>query len=192
MSKDANLKVRAQIKARKPAFRQQDSHKKKRVDTVWRKPRGLHSKIRHNKWSYPKKIQIGYKSPADVRGMHPSGLFPVLVHSVGDLKRVDVKSQGIIIAGDVGDRKRLEIIKAAGAIKILNLKDQNAFVAGIAKCLEERKAAVAAWKAAKAAKAQSKIKTSKEAKEEHKAKLDEKAKRDEEKKEKDKVLTQKS
>ena len=55
------------VKGCKPAFRQQDSHKKKRVEKVWRRPRGLHSKIRHNKWSYPKRIQIGYKSPAEVR-----------------------------------------------------------------------------------------------------------------------------
>mgnify|MGYP001612194463 CR=1 FL=1 len=192
MSKEQLMKIRKALKDRKPAFRQQDSHKKKRVEKVWRRPRGLHSKIRHNKWSYPKRIQIGYKSPAEVRGLHPSGLLPIMVHCVADLKKIDVKTQGALIAGDVGGRKRVDIVKAAGAIRILNFEDTAAFLSEVANEMEGRKSRVADLKAKQAAKSQTKIKTSKEAKEEHKQKLDEKAKKDEEKKEKDKILTQKS
>ena len=191
MDKSKLLKIRAAIKNRKPTFMKQDAHKKKRVEHAWRRPRGLHSKIRHNKWSYHKKIQIGYKSPAAVRGLHPSALAPVLIHSLNQIKGLDPKTHGLIIAGDVGTRSKLDIIKAAGAYTILNLKNPQEYLKEVATDLASRKARVAARKTALAEKSKAKIQTAKEAKQTAKP-VDEETKKDEEKKEKDKILTQKS
>ncbi|MBI4449127.1 50S ribosomal protein L32e [Candidatus Woesearchaeota archaeon] len=180
------LALRAALKTRKPHFARQDSHKKKRVTKAWRRPRGVHSKQRHNKWSYPKRISIGYKSPVEVRGLHPSGLKPVLVHNVLGLKGIDAKTQGIIIASSVGTRKRADIIKNAGAIHILNLKNTTQYLTEVAKSLAERKKAVADRKAKASAKATAKIKTAKE------AKSAAKPTKEQEKAEKDKIITHKS
>lgn len=179
------IAVRAKIKARKPSFTRQDQHKKNEIKrTGWRRPKGLHSKMREGRKGYKIKISIGWKSPALTRGMHPSGLLPVLVHRAKDLDRIDPKTQGAIIASSVGGRKRANILTAAkGKITILNCKDIDGALKGIADAMARRKTQ-AKERAAR-----------KEKKKEAPKTLDKKVEatpktKEEEKKEKDKVLTQ--
>lgn len=114
------LKVRTRQKSKKPEFNFHDSHKKKRLGTSWRKPRGLHNKLRQQVAAKGKLVRVGYGSPKAVRGFHPCGLPEMLVNNVAELE----KAQGAVvrIASGVGMKKRLEIqTKAAEAgIKILN------------------------------------------------------------------------
>ena len=67
------LKLRKEMKARKPVFKRQDYPKKKALGEKWRKAYGIHSK-RGTKFRgagpYP---SIGYSSPAKVRGLTPEG-----------------------------------------------------------------------------------------------------------------------
>jgi len=116
------LRVRARQKAKKPEFNFHDSHKKKRLGTSWRKPRGLHNKLRQQVAAKGKLVRPGFGSPAAVRGFHPSGLPEVLVNNVAEL----TKAQGcaVRIAAAVGMKKRLEIqAKAAEmGLKVLNPK----------------------------------------------------------------------
>ncbi len=116
------LRVRARQKAKKPEFNFHDSHKKKRLGTSWRKPRGLHNKLRQQVAAKGKLVRPGFGSPAAVRGFHPSGLPEALVNNVAEL----TKAQGcaVRIASAVGMKKRLEIqAKAAEmGLKVLNPK----------------------------------------------------------------------
>ncbi len=118
------LELRKKLKSRKPDFLRQDWHKYKRFknDPKWRKPRGLHSKMRRKFKGKPKMPDPGYGSPKAVRGLHPSGYEEVLVYNVKDVEKVDKERQAIRIASTVGTRKRMEIIKKAEelGIKILN------------------------------------------------------------------------
>ena len=179
------LKTRATIKSRKPTFRRQDAHKKNEIkSTGWRRPRGLHSKMRENRRGYRRKISIGWKSPALVRGLHPTGLLPVLVHNVEDLARIDSTTQGAIIGSSVGGRKRMAILTAAkGKLTILNIKDVEKTLAGLTASLADRK------KAAKA-RDERKQKVQKETAKPLDKKVEDAPKtKEEEKKEQDKVLT---
>ncbi len=116
------LRVRARQKAKKPEFNFHDSHKKKRLGTSWRKPRGLHNKLRQQVAAKGKLVRPGFGSPAAVRGFHPSGVPEMLVNNVVEL----TLAQGcaVRIAGAVGMKKRLEIqAKAAEmGLKVLNPK----------------------------------------------------------------------
>jgi large subunit ribosomal protein L32e len=116
------LKVRTRQKSKKPEFNFHDSHKKKRLGTSWRKPRGLHNKLRQQVAAKGKLVRVGYGSPKAVRGFHPCGLPEMLVNNVAELE----KAQGaaVRIASGVGMKKRQEIqTKAAAAgIKVLNPK----------------------------------------------------------------------
>ncbi|OPY53966.1 MAG: 50S ribosomal protein L32e [Methanosaeta sp. PtaU1.Bin112] len=116
------LRVRTRQKSKKPEFNFHDSHKKKRLGTSWRKPRGLHNKLRQQVAAKGKLVRVGYGSPKAVRGFHPCGLPEVLVNNVAELER----AQGSVvrIASGVGMKKRLEIQTKATAsgIKILNPK----------------------------------------------------------------------
>ena len=136
------LTTRATIKRRKPAFIRQDAHKKNETKaTGWRRPRGLHSKMREGRRGYRIKISVGWKSPAAVRGAHPSGLMPLLIHRPADLAAITT-THGAVIASGVGDKKRLEILKAAqgkGTITILNVKDIAGEIAAISARASERK-----------------------------------------------------
>ena len=113
---NALLEIRKAKNARKPEFRHQDSWKQKRLKTnSWRKPRGMHSKIRMCFRGNPKMPSPGYRAPAAVRGLHPSGLTATLVTTP---KQLDLAPEAIIIAAAVGTKKKLEIIKKAAEKKI--------------------------------------------------------------------------
>ena len=116
------LKTRKKQKSKKPTFKRTDSHKKKKLDENWRRPRGLQSKLRKRIASKGAVVQVGYGSPRAVRGLHPSGFEDVLVRNPGDLQSIDPAYQAVRIARTVGVRKRqmMEDIAKNREIKILN------------------------------------------------------------------------
>ncbi len=115
------LELRKRIKKRKPDYKYFGSKNRIKKKGRWRKQRGRTSKIRLKKRGYPRRVEIGYNSPKLVRDMHPSGLFPVLIHNINELKNVDSKTQGIIISSKVGLKKKIEICKKAREMNIVVL-----------------------------------------------------------------------
>jgi large subunit ribosomal protein L32e len=106
----------------KPAFNRQDYHKKKRVPTSWRRPRGKLSKQRRGVKGKGDTVEAGFRTPKAVRGRHPSGFEEVRVHNVDDLEGVDGDSEAVRIASKVGGRKRERIEEVAEdrEIRVLN------------------------------------------------------------------------
>ncbi|MBS3761407.1 50S ribosomal protein L32e [Halodesulfurarchaeum sp.] len=106
----------------KPAFNQQDHHMKKRVSKSWRKPRGDLSKQRRGIKGKGATVQPGFRTPAAVRGLHPSGFEEVRVHRPADLEDVDPDREAVRIASAVGARKRerIEDVAADREIRVLN------------------------------------------------------------------------
>ena len=122
-SVDRLLKVRTRQKAKKPEFNRHDAHKKKRLGISWRKPRGLHNKLRQQVAAKGRLVRPGFGSPKAVRGYHPSGYKEVLVFNIKDLE----KAEGCVvrIASTVGMKKRKEIMAKASEInlRVLNPKE---------------------------------------------------------------------
>lgn len=116
------LKKRAEIKKRKPKFRRQEWFRYKKLGDKWRKPKGLHSKMRRNLKYRPNCARVGYGSPKIVRDLHPSGFKEVLIHNLNELEKINPKNQAARIAHSVGFRKRENIIERADekGIRILN------------------------------------------------------------------------
>jgi large subunit ribosomal protein L32e len=106
----------------KPKFNRQDHHKKKRVSTSWRRPRGQLSKQRRGIKGKGDTVEAGFRTPTAVRGKHPSGFEEVRVHNVADLEGVDGDREAVRIASKVGARKRERIEEEAEAegIRVLN------------------------------------------------------------------------
>lgn len=66
----------------------------------------------------PALVTIGHRGPKKVRGYHPKGLPEVIVHNVSEIsKLVEKETDGndavIKIASSVGNRKKIDIVKAA-------------------------------------------------------------------------------
>jgi large subunit ribosomal protein L32e len=73
--------------------------------------------MRTHRNGWPKSVNIGYRSPKSVRGLHPSGFEEVIVHNVKDLD--EIKShQAARISHTVGRRKRADIVERAEELKI--------------------------------------------------------------------------
>ncbi len=116
------FKVRKVQKHKKPDFKRTESHKYKRLDSNWRRPRGLQGKQRKHIKAKGALAQVGYGSPAAVKGLHPSGYAEVLVFKVADLDNVNASEEAIRIAAKVGGRKKALIEAKAEelSIKVLN------------------------------------------------------------------------
>ena len=118
------LRLRRTLDNRRPIFGRQARYRYFRIgrDSVWRRPRGLQSKQRRHYGYRPKVVRIGYRSPAAVRGLVPSGFRPILVHTTGDLEGIDLHTQAAVIARTVGTRRRIVLEEAARklGIRVLN------------------------------------------------------------------------
>jgi large subunit ribosomal protein L32e len=87
-------------------------------DDYWRAPKGRHSKMRQNIHGHRAWVAIGYRSPAEVRGLHKSGAVFVRVETLKQLSAIDPKTSIAIIGANVGVRKRYAILKLAIEKKI--------------------------------------------------------------------------
>ena len=103
----------AKKKAKKPEFIRQESWRYKRVDESWRRPRGLDSKMRLKRKGWPASPNIGYRSPKELRGLHPSGYREILVRNLSDLAKADPTCHIVRIAHTVGEKKAIEISSKA-------------------------------------------------------------------------------
>ena len=116
------LSKRNAANRKRPAFKRQNWFRYKRLGQKWRKPRGMHSKMRTRRKYRPPVASISYRGPAAARGLHPSGFAEVVVHRPADLEAIDPRREAARIAATVGDRKR-EVIEARAAelkIRVLN------------------------------------------------------------------------
>lgn len=116
------LRKSQRSKHEKPKFKRQESWRYKRVKENWRRPRGIDSKMRKKVKGWPPSPKVGYRSPKEIRGLHPSGYVEVRVQSVDDVDKIDPKTQAIRIAHTVGAKKRVEISARAEerGIHVLN------------------------------------------------------------------------
>jgi large subunit ribosomal protein L32e len=170
----------------RPKFMTQDSHKKKKVSKRWRRPRGLHSKMRLKLKGYRVCVSVGYRSAKATRYSHKKGLKEIFVQTIKDLEGIDKKKEGIIIKSSVGMRKKLLILKEAQkhGIKILNIVDPAAMVKKVEEAHQQKKLKK------EAAKEPAKAKKGDKAAEKE-APVEEIDKKEADKKEMDKLLTKK-
>jgi large subunit ribosomal protein L32e len=181
MSKESSLKLRKLLKSKKPNFIREDYQKRDCIPMPWRRPRGLHSKMRHRFAGHRALVHPGYGSPKEVFGLHPSGLAPVVVHTLNELSKLDGKTQGAVLGSTLGMPRRIALMTKAKAmgVRVLNVKNVDAEMKKAQDGLAARKEAKAQAAKAKEAKAQEKEKAASKAK---KSELDKKVSEEEQKK----------
>tara|TARA_Y100000310_G_C20690729_1_gene822021 strand:- start:3405 stop:3983 length:579 start_codon:yes stop_codon:yes gene_type:complete len=134
------LELRNAKKAKKPAFKRQDSHKWDRLDERWRQPKGGDSKLRKKRRGKRRHPSMGFSSPRKVKGLNKLGFEEVLVKNVDLLDSIDPKKQ-VVLVGKVGKKKKIEIIKKSEEMKltVVNVKDIKAFIAEVDKKMVDKK-----------------------------------------------------
>lgn len=116
------LAMRNEMNADRPAFKRQEWFRYKKLGDSWRRPKGIHSKMRRGIRRRPPLVRIGYRGPKAVRGLHPSGFEEVLVHTPSELDGLDPKVQAVRVGSTVGFKKRTDIESKADelGIRVLN------------------------------------------------------------------------
>ena len=93
------LELRKKISENRPDFIRPESWRYKRLETTWRKPKGVDNHQRKQKSrGRPGLVKVGYSGPKDSRGLHPSGYTDNLVNNLTDLNKLNPKTDGIRIA----------------------------------------------------------------------------------------------
>ena len=110
------LKIREKLQ-KKRVFSSKKGHWRKCKESSWRAPKGIHNKLKRGKKGKGVIPSGGYRSPTEVRGTTPKGLFPVLVRALKDLE--EIKTENVaILSTKLGKRKREQIRLKAQELKI--------------------------------------------------------------------------
>lgn len=134
------LKIKKTLKRKKPKFRRIEKHKHSALPDNWRKPKGHHSKIRRGlKWEL-KMPKIGRKTPKLLKNFDKYGREIIMIKNADDLKNLNEKKIGVVIAG-LGLKKKLIIANKAKDknLKFLNFKPENIIKKAQEKLSKEKK-----------------------------------------------------
>ena len=108
------LEARRQVSENRPKFIRPESWRYKRLQTNWRKPKGIdHHQRKQKSRGRPGLVKVGYGGPRDAKGLHPSGFTDNLVFNISDLEKLDPKKDGVRFGHSVGTKKRKEIVVKA-------------------------------------------------------------------------------
>jgi len=108
------LETREKVSSKRPEFKRPESWRYKRLQTGWRKPKGVDNHQRKQKSrGRPGIVKIGFGGPKVARGLHPSGFTDNLVFNVNDLEKLNPKTDGVRIGHAVGTKKRKDIMSKA-------------------------------------------------------------------------------
>ena len=108
------LEIRKKVSKNRPKFIRPESWRYKRLETTWRKPKGVDNHQRKQKSrGRPGLVKVGYGGPRISKGLHPSGYTDNLVHNLQELAKLDPKIDGVRLGHSVGTKKRKEILNVA-------------------------------------------------------------------------------
>ena len=108
------IEKRQEIKKHNPDFVRPESWRYVRLQTKWRKPKGIdHHQRKQKSRGRPGLVKVGYGGPRDAKGLHPSGFTDNLVFNMSDLEKLDPKKDGVRFGHSVGTKKRKEIVAKA-------------------------------------------------------------------------------
>ncbi len=109
------LALKKHLNKKRPQFIRQEYRirLKLRSETKWRRPRGKHSKMREGRVGKVKRVQVGYRNPASVRGLTLTGLKPIVVHNTEELQKLSAKTDIAVFSSTVGLKTKSEMFQKA-------------------------------------------------------------------------------
>ncbi len=90
------LAKRTEVKEHNPDFVRPESWRYVRLETNWRKPKGVdHHQRKQKSRGRPGLVKVGYGGPKESRDLHPSGYTDNLVFTINDLEKLNPKTVGV-------------------------------------------------------------------------------------------------
>ena len=113
---------RKELAKGRPKFVRQESWRYVRIHEEWRKPKGIDNKVRRQDKGWPALVRVGYRGPAESRGIHPSGHLEVLVHTPSEMVGLVPGRDVVRLGRGVGARKRAILLERANelGLRVLN------------------------------------------------------------------------
>jgi len=88
------IEKRQEIKKHNPDFVRPESWRYVRLQTNWRKPKGIdHHQRKQKSRGRPGLVKVGYGGPRDAKGLHPSGFTDNLVYNIVRFRKVRSKER---------------------------------------------------------------------------------------------------
>ena len=109
---------RKQLKKRKPEFKRHETCKRKHISDSWRRPKGKKNSRRTRQRGRGKMPSIGFGTPKEVRGLNSLGLKEIRACNPEEVRKLNPKTDMLIVAASVGRKKRLDMLKAAEEMKL--------------------------------------------------------------------------
>ena len=107
-----------QVRSIRPRFRRSNSEHTLRVSrTGYRRPKGLHNKMKDQRKGHAQVIKSGFGYPKATRGLDGSGRKIVNITTQADLAQYKPADVAVIIDGTLGMKKRLVLLKELAAKK---------------------------------------------------------------------------
>ena len=137
------LEERRARKGKKPRFHRQDAHKRVKLKSGWRRPKGLQSKMRLKKRGYARNVSDGWGSPRAVEGLTRAGLRPIHIATIAQIDKLNPKTDCAIFVSTLGGKKREQLLLRAKerGVAVLSVKDIAVAVASLRERVASRLAA---------------------------------------------------
>ncbi len=133
-NKERLLELRKNLNKERPSFIRREYYRRSKLrKTGWRKPKGIHNKMRERRIGKSKIVEIGYRGPAATRGLTREGKSIIMVKSLSDMLKFNPDEEAAIIARTLGKKKKYEIVKEAVKMNatFLNLKNTKKFLTDV-------------------------------------------------------------
>ena len=117
--KERLLKVRKKMAEKRPKFVRCESWRHVRVKSTWKRPNGIDNRMRRKEKGVARTVNVGFRTPKKVRGLHPTGLKEVLIYNLSELEHLNRREHIIKIARTVGRAKSALILERAEYLGIL-------------------------------------------------------------------------
>ena len=171
-------------------FIRKDAHKKKRLQLVWRKPKGITNKRRLARNGHARCVRAGFGTKNSERGKTNQGLRIIYVATLEQLKKINPKTEAALLAG-VGKKRKTELMDEAEKLKITLVNfNSKKYKEKAEKFLAEKKSESQKRKDEAKSRKEEEKKNKKEEDQKEEA-ISEEDKKKQEKEEKDKILTKK-
>jgi len=104
-----------------PKFLRHTAHKysklglRRKKKKIWRRPTGRDNKMREKRRGHPAVVSIGYSTAKKTRG-NIMEKTPIIIRNLSQIEKIQ-KNQ-IAILGNIGKKKKIEIVKKAKELKV--------------------------------------------------------------------------